>query len=140
MTPTNADPLEQGFEGLLERGVRFARKLAIASVLAGVGGIAIGAALTDNWFAQIFLTLFAALVLWVPMLAATLWAGRRLARKPAAPNHIEATATVVEDRLATSWRRLGVAHRRARADRHAATVARPLADQLRSAGDGCRRA
>lgn len=107
--PYQPGPFDQGFAGLLERGVRFARKLAIASVLAGVGGIAIGAALTDNWFAQIFLTLFAAVVLWVPMLVATLWAGRRLARKPAVPNTIDASATVVDDRLATSWRRLGVA-------------------------------
>lgn len=107
--PYPPGPLGDGLAALWRKGLNLARKVAIAGALAGVGGIALGAALTDNWFAQIFLTLFAAAALWIPILAATVWVGRRLERRRDAPQQAVATNSLVNARLAASWRRLSLA-------------------------------
>ena len=62
-SPYPPSPFEDGLAALWRQGLRLVRNVAIASALAGFGGILLGAALTDGWLAQIFVTLFAAVVL-----------------------------------------------------------------------------
>ena len=103
-------PFEDGLTALWRKGVRLARNLAIAGALAGVSGLVLGAVLTDGWLAQIFVTLFAAFVLWLPMLGLTIWASRLSGRRrPATPATVEAVARPADTRLAASWHRLGLA-------------------------------
>ena len=87
------------------RGVRIAKYAALSFALAVIGGIAIGAAVADNAFVQIFVTLLAGFVLWLPILIAGLWVDGRVrgwrARASAPPpNVVEATAVEVH------WSRL----------------------------------
>lgn len=135
-TPYLPAPYEDGLTALWRKGVRLARNLAIAGAMAGVSGLVLGATLTDGWLAQIFVTLFAAAVLWLPMLGLTIWASRLFGRRrPATPSTIEATASPVDTRLAASWHRLGLAAPRQR-DR-IATLQRSL-DRSRSSFAGVR--
>ncbi len=107
-----------------------ARNVAIAGALAGLGGILLGAALTDGWLAQIFVTLFAAFVLWLPMVGVTIWASRLLGRRRrTVPQQVDVTPNrsntdAAEDRLAASWRRLSLAAPRQR--ERIVTLARSL--------------
>lgn len=116
-SPYPPSPFDEGLAKLWRQGLRLARNVAIAGVLAGLGGVVLGAGLTDNWLAQIFVTLFAALLLWLPMLGVTVWASRLLGRRGrAVPNLVDVTANEVDpdNRLAASWRRLGLAAPRQR--------------------------
>jgi hypothetical protein len=88
-----------------QRGVRIAKYLALSFALAVVGGIAIGAAVADNAFVQIFVTFLAAIALWLPILLGALWVDARVEhfrrRKPVvAEGVIEVTA------MDASWTRL----------------------------------
>ena len=114
-SPYPQRPYEDGLANLWQRGLRFARNVAIAGVLAGLGGLVLGAALTDGWLGQIFVTLFAAFLLWLPMLGLTMWISRMLGRRGrAGPPVVDVTPNKPEDRLASSWRRLSVAAPRQR--------------------------
>ena len=64
----------------MTRAMRFASRVGLAFGLAVVGAIILGAALTDNGLVQIFVTIFAALGLWVPILLALLAIERRFGR------------------------------------------------------------
>lgn len=100
-------PFEDGLTNLWRRGLRLARNVAIAGMLAGLGGIILGAALTDGWLSQIFVTLFAAFVLWLPMIGLTFWVSRLLGgRSRAVPSVVDVTPNTPEGRLDSSWRRL----------------------------------
>ena len=112
--PYPPGPFDDGLASLWRKGLRLVRNLAISGALAGVGGLVLGAALTDNWLAQIFLTLFAAAVLWIPMLGITIWVSRLFGRRRAAPLPATARADPVNARLAASWRRLTLAAPRQR--------------------------
>jgi hypothetical protein len=97
--------LHDRFAQVAERGMRIARYVALSFALAVVGGIAIGAAVADNAFVQIFVTFIAGIALWPPILIAALWVDARLDRfrhrKPAAAEGvIEATA------VDAAWTRL----------------------------------
>lgn len=97
--------LNDRFAEIAARGMRIAKYLAMSFALAVVGGIAIGAAVADNAFVQIFVTFLAAIALWLPILLAALWVDSRLDRfrrgKPAAAETIiEVTA------VDASWTRL----------------------------------
>ncbi len=97
--------LNDRFAEIAERGMRIAKYLALSFAVAVVGGIAIGAAVADNAFVQIFVTFLAAIALWLPILLAALWVDSRFDRfrreKPsAAETVIEATA------VDASWTRL----------------------------------
>lgn len=88
------------------RGVRIARAMALAFAVAVIGAIWIGAAVTDNGFAQIFVTFFAAVALWPPASVAALWLdsriGRWRARRATRPD-----ATIIEAvAVDASWSRL----------------------------------
>lgn len=114
-SPYSPSPLEDGLGNLMRQGLRFARNVAIAGVLAGLGGLVLGAALTDGWLGQIFVTLFAAFLLWLPMLGLTMWVSRMLGRRgQAVPAVVDVTPNKPEDRLSSSWRRLSVAAPRQR--------------------------
>lgn len=114
-SPYPPSPFEDGLASLWRKGLVLARNVAIAGALAGLGGILLGAGLTDSWLAQIFVTLFAALMLWLPMLGVIVWASRLFGRqRRAVPSVIEATPNPAETRLSSSWRRLGVAAPRQR--------------------------
>lgn len=114
-SPYPPSPFDDGIANLWRQGLRFARNVAIAGALAGLGGILFGAALTEGWLAQIFVTLFAAFVLWLPMLGVTIWASRLLGgRRRAGPVTVDVTPNTVESRLESSWRRLSVAAPRQR--------------------------
>jgi hypothetical protein len=92
------------------RGMRFARRVALAFALAVVGGIAIGAAVTDNALAQIFVTILAGTALWVPMLFVLLGVERLFAGRPSRQsNVIEARAVAVPAAAAGHWQRLAAA-------------------------------
>ena len=97
-------------DAFVARGVRFAQRVAIAFGLALVGGIVIGAVATDSALAQIFVTIVAAIALWIPMLALTLRVGKgRKARPQSARGAtVDATARPVQDH-ADPWRRLAIA-------------------------------
>ena len=58
--------LGERMSSLLQRGVRLATRLAIAFGLAVVAAILLGAAVTDNAFAQVIVTVLGALGLWIP--------------------------------------------------------------------------
>lgn len=112
--PYPPGPFDDSLGALWRKGLRFARNVAISGALAGVGGLVLGAALTDNWLAQIFVTLFAAAVLWIPMLGITIWASRLFGRRREAPRPAATIDNPVNARLASSWRRLSVAAPRQR--------------------------
>ncbi len=102
------DPMQDGLATLWRKGLVLARNVAIAGALAGVGGILLGAVLTENWLAQIFVTMFAAFVLWLPMLGLTVWASRLFGRRsPAVAQTVDVSANPVGTPLEASWRRLG---------------------------------
>ena len=100
--------LGERFHEVAARGLRLAKRAALAFALAAVGGIVIGAAATDNWLAQIFVTILAGAALWVPVLVALLGIERLFARRPARPAVIEAKAVPVPvpESGARHWQRL----------------------------------
>lgn len=65
---TRHRPLSERMNGLLDRGFRIARRMAIAFGLSTVVAIGVGAAVTDNAIVQIFVTVLAAIGLWLPMM------------------------------------------------------------------------
>ncbi len=106
-SPYPPSQFEDGLTNLWRQGLRLARNVAIAGALAGLGGIVLGAALTDGWLSQIFVTLFAAFVLWLPMLGLTVWVSRTFGgRRRAGPTVVDVTPNTPEGRLDSSWRRL----------------------------------
>lgn len=110
-------PFDEGIANLWRRGLRLARNVAMAGALAGLGGIVLGAALTDGWLAQIFVTLFAAFLLWLPMLGLVVWVSRLLDRRGrghATPGTIDVTPNRTVDPLNASWQRLALAAPRQR--------------------------
>lgn len=68
--------LHERVDHFWRRGVRLAARLAIAFGLAAVAAIVIGAAVTDNAFAQIAVTFVAALGLWLPFVMLLGWVDR----------------------------------------------------------------
>jgi hypothetical protein len=93
---------------VVDRGIHLAKRTALAFGLAVVGGIVIGAAVTDNALAQIVVSVMAAIGLWVPMLLALLGLERLLARRRrqlAMPNSL-AHGPAAGDGVGAIWRRL----------------------------------
>jgi hypothetical protein len=91
------------------RGVRFAKLAAVAFGLAVVAAIFLGAAVTDNAFVQILVTMFAALALWPPFIFVLSALDRLFTRRPK-----EVTAKVISSSAdpvpaSGAWRRLALA-------------------------------
>lgn len=91
---------------MIERGLRIARRMAIAFGLSMLAAIFIGSAVTDNAFAQIAVTVLAAVGLWLPTLFVIVsvesWFGKRR-RTPASGATIDARA---EPAAGRHWQRL----------------------------------
>lgn len=90
-----------------QRGVRLATRFAIAFGLATVTAIALGAAVTDNAFAQIVVTFLAALGLWLPFVVLLarverFFEHRRSRRAERQPEAISRGGRDMDE----SWRRL----------------------------------
>lgn len=104
----HSDP-DDPFAGLMQRGMRVARRLAISFAAAVVAAIGVGALATDNGFVQVIITTIAIFALWLPLFFLVGAIERMFARKPArrAPV-VEAAAVSMpdEDRV---WRRLALA-------------------------------
>ena len=88
-----------------QRGVRLATRLAIAFGLSVVAAILLGAAVTDNGFVQIIITVLAALGLWIPFAVLVtkldrFFAGR--SRRPGTAAALRGSSSEEHD----SWRRL----------------------------------
>lgn len=62
-------------------GMKAVKRAALAFALSTVVAIGLGAAVTDSALVQILVTLLAAIALWLPMLLATIAAGRMLERR-----------------------------------------------------------
>ena len=80
--------LDERLTVLWQRGVRFAGRLAVAFGLSAATAIAVGAAVTDNAFAQILVTAFAALAFWIPFLGLIAGIERLFRRRPNASQTI----------------------------------------------------
>ena len=91
---------------MMDRGMRIARRVGLAFGLSIVMAIFVGAAVTDNAFVQILVTIMATIGLWLPTLFAIVsvegWIDRRR-RRPASAMTIEATAT---PSAGNHWKRL----------------------------------
>ena len=91
---------------VMDRGMRIARRVGMAFGLSVLMAIFLGAAVTDNAFVQILVTIMATIGLWLPTLFAIVsierWIGQRR-RKPAGAVTIEAKAT---PSAANHWHRL----------------------------------
>ncbi|MDP9422376.1 MAG: hypothetical protein M3Q19_05995 [Pseudomonadota bacterium] len=104
--PTPEDDPDDPFSGLWQRGVRLAKRLAISFALSVAIAIGVGAAATDNAFAQILVTALATFAFWLPLLFVIVrierFLDQRTARKLMPTKLVEA-GNDEDDR---SWRRL----------------------------------
>jgi hypothetical protein len=66
---------------LWERGMRLVTRVLIAFALSTTAGIAVGAAVSDNAFVQILVTLLGALAFWIPFFFIILKVDKWLARR-----------------------------------------------------------
>lgn len=91
---------------LIERGLQFGKRAAIAFGLAVVSAIVIGAAVTDNGLVQLFVTLIAAVALWVPFLLVLLLGERTFRGRSKVVSKLPDR---VEAETGNQWRRLAFA-------------------------------
>lgn len=91
---------------LWQRGVRLAMRLAIAFGLSAVTAILFGAAVTDNAFVQILVTMLAAFAFWLPFLLVVTRLDRFLARRRSRASARAAVAPASSGHCDDSWRRL----------------------------------
>lgn len=93
---------------MVARGVKLAKRMALAFGLAVIGGIAIGAVATDNALAQIFVSVLAVIGLWVPMLLAVIGVERLFAGRgsPPAARAEVALSPAAATGAGASWQRL----------------------------------
>lgn len=95
---------------LWDRGLWLAKRLAIALGLSSALAIAVGLAVTESAFAQIVVTLLAAIAFWIPVLLAIIGIERMIDRRwlgKKAETTLQATA--VPDSGSASWKRLAAA-------------------------------
>ena len=108
-TPTYQLDPDDPFAGLLQRGMRIARRLGISFALSVVAAIVVGAASTDNWFAQLLITAFAAIAFWPPLFFLTLGIERLFSRRFAQAQAVAAPIVACTDETDRVWRRLAAA-------------------------------
>ncbi|MEO7654699.1 MAG: hypothetical protein ABIS23_03325, partial [Sphingomicrobium sp.] len=88
------------------RGMRIARYMVLSFALAVIGAIWLGAAVTDNGIAQIFVTFLAIFALWPPIGFAALWVDsmfdRWRSRQSARPGDMVIEAVAID----AYWARL----------------------------------
>lgn len=94
------------FVGIWQRGMRLAKRLAVSFALSVTIAIVLGAAATDNAFAQILVTALAAFAFWLPLLFMIVGLERfldRRASRHSVPTNVVANGGDLGER---SWRRL----------------------------------
>jgi hypothetical protein len=89
-----------------QRGLRLARRLAIAFGLGTLTAIFVGAAVTDNAFVQILVTMLAALGLWLPWFVAIAWVEGLFERRGSRRAGHQAPAIEQGSSGGDHWRRL----------------------------------
>lgn len=106
--PSYHRSLGERLTDLWQRGVRLATRLAIAFGLAVAAGIGLGAAVADNGFVQILVTMLAALGFWLPFAFLVARVERFFARRRAPRPKADATATpsIADGPAQEEWRRL----------------------------------
>ena len=117
-TSTYRPEAEDPFAGLIRRGMRVARRLAISFALAVVFAIGVGAVSTDNAFVQILVTALATCALWLPLFFVIGGIERLFARKPKPEPLVAAPVPAHGQEEERVWRRLSAA-----APRHADRIA-----------------
>ena len=115
-----------------ERGLRFARRLAIAFGLATLSAIFIGAAVTNNGFVQVLVTLLAAFGLWLPLFVLIAGVEGLFDRRRSRPAETPMPA-IEHNSPADHWRRL-LAAAPAESDRIRA-ISRSLEGSRRQLGE-----
>ena len=100
--PCPDDPVSR----LWQRGLRLATRLAIGLGLATVAAIVLGAAMTDNGFVQIVVTLFAALAFWLPLTVMVYWVERLFERRRSPPRAKDSPRIGAGGADEEIWRRL----------------------------------
>ena len=108
-TPVYHPDPDDPFAGLMQRGMRVARRLAISFAAAVLAAIGVAALAADNAFVQVLFTAVAVVALWLPMFFLVGAIERLFARQPARrATAVEASSSSSpdEDRI---WRRLASA-------------------------------
>lgn len=108
-TPTYYPEAEDPFAGMVRRGMRVAKRLAISFAAAFVAAIGLSVVAADNAFVQLLIIAVATFVFWLPLFFLIAGVERLFARKAAPAGHVEATAVATDRREDRAWRRLAVA-------------------------------
>lgn len=101
--PASYQSLGERMSSLWQRGVRFATRVAIAFGISTAAGIGVGAAVTDNGFVQIAVTILAAFGFWLPILFLVLGVERAFNRRRLRRSRRTASES---DRDSEHWSRL----------------------------------
>ncbi|MGH6783313.1 MAG: hypothetical protein ACREBP_01670, partial [Sphingomicrobium sp.] len=83
--------------------------MAISFALSVVAAIVVGAAATDNWFVQLLITAFAAIVFWPPLFLLLAGIERLFSRRPAKDQAVAAPISAGNSETDRIWRRLAAA-------------------------------
>ena len=105
--PRHYPTLSERVSEAWERGLRIFKRMAIAFGLSTALAIGVGAAVTDNAFTQIVVTVLAAFAFWIPALFLTIGIERMAARRRSVPSHPSHPAALPKN--GTSWERLAAA-------------------------------
>jgi hypothetical protein len=105
-TPTYYPEPDDPFAGLVQRGMRVARRLAISFALSVAAAIIVGAAATDNWFVQLLITAFAAIAFWPPLFFLIAGIERLFSRRPTQAQAVASPMAASDRETDRIWRRL----------------------------------
>ena len=108
-TPTYHPNAEDPFAGMVRRGMRVAKRLAVSFAAAFVAAIGLSVVAADNAFVQLLIIAVATFVFWLPLFFLIAGVERLFTRKPAQPGHAEAVSVATERKEDRVWRRLAVA-------------------------------
>lgn len=105
--PRESSPFGERINLLWSRGVRFVARASIAFALSTTAAIGLGAAITDNAFVQILVTVLVALAFWIPSFFIVLRLDQWLSRRGRRRDSETAKASLLPDpRNDDVWRRL----------------------------------
>ena len=107
--PRHYPTLSERVSEAWERGLRVFKRMAIAFGLSTALAIGVGAAVTDNAFAQIVVTVLAAIGFWIPALFLTLGVERMFERRRSVAEAPSSPKQTALRKSGTSWERLAAA-------------------------------
>ena len=108
-TPTYHPGAEDPFAGMIRRGMRVAKRLAISFAAAFVAAIGLSVVAADNAFVQLLIIAVATCVFWLPLFFLIAGVERLFARKSAPSRQVDAAPVATDRREDRVWRRLAVA-------------------------------